>query len=128
MFALLIQLIAVTVLKNALVGVGLKGVASLFSLITVFDAYKAITDCKDLGVFGVQIGYEVLSHQAQGYLASMKFEDTHAIERRASGLYAVNSKLHRAPLYLGSPGQYPAFAVPVRRIPVRRIPTRRIGG
>lgn len=128
MFEILLKIIAGAILKKALAGTGLEGLGKLISVFTFFDTLTSITDSSDLGVSGVLVGYDLLSDPARDYLVSQIGEDKYAIERRSSGLYAVQSRIHRSPVYLGDPRQYPAFVTPVRRIPVRRISTRRIGG
>lgn len=126
MFEIFLKAVVTAILKKALQSMGLPHLGSVLGVLTIFDSLTSISDCTDLGVSGVEVGYHFLTQSAANYLISEVVEDKYAIKRTSSGLYIAGSKITPKPVYLGSGREYSTLFIPTKYIPIEWIPTRRI--
>lgn len=101
MYEIFLKAISIAILKKALRGAGLGYLANGFQVISYFDALSSISDSPDLGVLGVEVGYDILSQPASDYLVNNVMEDRYQIERTGSGLYATRSRIVPSRVYVG---------------------------
>lgn len=107
---IILKTIGASILKTAAAKAGLAVLGTAYDVYSFFDSLHSVNTCRELGIVGLQVGYEQLSDQAVEYLVNKVVEDTYEIQQHESGFYIAESRLVQQPIFLGSYSEFQAFS------------------
>lgn len=107
MLEFVLSKIGLAILKAAAVRVSWRIIGDVFGIKSIFRQLDSISDCPDLGIAGLEVGYGVVSSAIIDAIANLKLAENYEIQRRESGIYVAKTRLISKPLYLASYSEFP---------------------